>query len=708
MDVSTDSPAASLASTSTSTPAATKRVPCDACHQRKIRCDDGAPCSKCLHSDLDCTRTIVRKRRGPKKGSGTVLRRLRENGGKITRSVDQDNTAGDNAQDHRLIPSSQAFSSSSSSPSFLPSLSLQQSATPHLTKIGPNAVNHVPASALAVSRCTPTRRQDSPFAISNIASSADSYPNDASPFSLHGFLPRVSPHSAPSAFTNSAAHSPLSLGSYSPWPITHRTSFGSDAGENRFLSVNELASKILGPPGDFLPLAADPSAMSSSRHPLSFSTTGLPHDLDITQTDRDTWTLSAQARDSDAPQVLALSARSGIKATLISLCIAYFFKNLYPIMPVIHESSFRSRLYASDVPPDEGCLLIAMCAMTVLYISGSDQSAAQEHKDISDHLIRHFLTARLEYDYTECLSLAGVLSSLFLSVVYFEHKKLRSWWFYLREACALAYDLRLSDDASYASMHHVSAICHRRTLALLFVTERGAGLLRNKPVTLRELTHLPEEYFDDEDPNIIAGFRCLCRMFALVDADFFKLWNAADLNNAEAYLSAPHIARVQDQLGALPLTHANLTEVQRVDVMVTQQWLRLIYWQAAMRQGMVTSAAQNEAFQYAFPVKVAHTLCEMLHDISLQAVLVHGLGIFEKLFEIAYSLMDALALSKVPLAESEDLKILFSYLSASSVSHDTYVRMLVTKLDGHTSLQSLHGQKLLQSTDLPAKEQRRR
>ena len=54
------------------------RKPCDQCTRRKVRCDYAVPtCSRCRDSGLNCTQSIVRKKRGPKKGRGTVLDNLR-------------------------------------------------------------------------------------------------------------------------------------------------------------------------------------------------------------------------------------------------------------------------------------------------------------------------------------------------------------------------------------------------------------------------------------------------------------------------------------------------------------------------------------------------------------------------------------------------------------------------------------------------------
>lgn len=72
--------------------------------------------------------------------------------------------------------------------------------------------------------------------------------------------------------------------------------------------------------------------------------------------------------------------------------------------------------------------------------------------------------------------------------------------------------------------------------------------------------------------------------------------------------------------------------------------------------------------------------------------------------------MDALTIAKVPWCESEDLRYLFSCLSASPDSHNTYVRMLETKMNGEQmTLRSIRaGNKILHSPGLAAVEGTRR
>lgn len=69
---------------------------------------------------------------------------------------------------------------------------------------------------------------------------------------------------------------------------------------------------------------------------------------------------------------------------------------------------------------------------------------------------------------------------------------------------------------------------------------------------------------------------------------------------------------------------------------------------------------------------------------------------------MAYTLMDALTIAKIPWSESEELRYLFGCLSASPDSHNTYVRMLETKMNGEQmTLRSIRaGNKTLHSPEL--------
>lgn len=404
---------------------------------------------------------------------------------------------------------------------------------------------------------------------------------------------------------------------------------------------------------------------------------------------------------NDEVRIAALAAEAGMSSSMMSQCVKQWFHHLYPIMPVIHQSTFGRKLNSlEDLSPEDKCLVLSMCAVTILHASPPSDLTLDAKKDLGRQFLSHFLNIRRGSEWIETASLTTIIASYFASVSYFELKQPRSSNFYVREATGMALEQGLQLDSFYVGMNHVAEICHRRTFALLFVTERGASILRNKPISITKLPSLPMDFFDDEDPGILTGFQCLCQLFALLDEKFIEVWRSSESQTARP--SVENIAAIQHSLSGLSFDSANLRDIQRADVQITQQWLRLIFWQASMRQGIISSTSETPAFTYSYPIMIAKSLCEQMSNMTVNAVAVHGLGIFEKVFEVAYTLMDALTISKIPWSESDELRYLFACLSASPNSHSTYVRMLETKLDGQKM--TLHsvgkGGKILQSPEL--------
>ena len=191
----------------------------------------------------------------------------------------------------------------------------------------------------------------------------------------------------------------------------------------------------------------------------------------------------------------------------------------------------------------------------------------------------------------------------------------------------MALEQNIHLESSYSELSRMQSICYQRTFAVLFVTERGYAILRDKPASITRLEALPKDHFEDEDPSIIAGFQCLCRLFALLDDKFVELWRMSTPDEDDAMIQFENIATIQQSLNTMSFSDMLLTDIQKADVLITHQWLRLIFWQAAMRYGLISSSAQDYAFRYDYPIAVAQALCQVMHQLPLDAILVHGLGI---------------------------------------------------------------------------------
>lgn len=379
-------------------------------------------------------------------------------------------------------------------------------------------------------------------------------------------------------------------------------------------------------------------------------------------------------------RLVSLAAELGLSPLMLSQCIRQFFKHVYAIRPFLHEPTFTKRLSQSEeLSMEEKVLVLSMCAVTMAQDSPESEMPLEKKLQLCKHFLDCCIQMRKNYDWIEHGTVSAIQTSYFICVALFELKKPRSHHFYLREAIGMAYDQGLHLESTYMGMTEIQAICARRTFAILFITERGLAILRNKPASILKLPMVPSECFDEKDQVIMAGFSALASLFSVLDEKFVDLWRSV----ADGTSTAPieNIAGIQHNLNEISFDGAILTDVQKADIFITHHWLRLIFWQASMRQGLVSYDATDPIFFYNYPITVAKDLCKAMVHLTADAIMVHGLGIFEKIFEVAYTLMDALTLAQISWTDSEELRYLFTSLSASPNSQLTYVKMLETKMD---------------------------
>lgn len=168
---------------------------------------------------------------------------------------------------------------------------------------------------------------------------------------------------------------------------------------------------------------------------------------------------------------------------------------------------------------------------------------------------------------------------------------------------------------------------------------RSFAILRHKPLTLQKTPAFPSTLHPYENPEIHTGFMHLVNSYHLLDSSFVDSWN----ESTSAPASTLTYTTLQQQL-SLPshATEGALTSIQKADILITQQWLRLIIWQSSMRQGLLSSHAEEESMTFAYPLKIAHSLLNVISSLPTTSIEVHGMGIFEKIFEIGNTMLDVL------------------------------------------------------------------
>ncbi|KAF5017832.1 hypothetical protein F66182_10203 [Fusarium sp. NRRL 66182] len=163
--------------------------------------------------------------------------------------------------------------------------------------------------------------------------------------------------------------------------------------------------------------------------------------------------------------------------------------------------------------------------------------------------------------------------------------------------------------------------------------------------------------------HIRVGFNCLIELFLILDETFLACWQSQ--RDAISGLTVQWIESKQVQLDQAEMNaataearmgaagHVGFTELQRADLFITRLWLRTVLWQLALSQGLLRSGSSDtthEGLSLQFP---ASRLSIQLRNLvgrldSIVSIATQGSGIIQKLFEIASTIADVLALPAGP------------------------------------------------------------
>jgi hypothetical protein len=115
----------------------------------------------------------------------------------------------------------------------------------------------------------------------------------------------------------------------------------------------------------------------------------------------------------------------------------------------------------------------------------------------------------------------------------------------------------------------------------------------------------------------------MINMFKIIDDTFINIWNR--VHNTHA--SAAWITQIQTQLSEAVPAYFECTEVQEIQIRITQQWLRSQAWQLSVCQGLVSSVSNDIPLTFKYPIEIARDLLTISHQFSQQAMEIHGVGL---------------------------------------------------------------------------------
>ncbi|EAQ88654.1 hypothetical protein CHGG_05273 [Chaetomium globosum CBS 148.51] len=368
--------------------------------------------------------------------------------------------------------------------------------------------------------------------------------------------------------------------------------------------------------------------------------------------------------------------RSLPPASVVGYCFRRFFAELHPTIPILSPEYVE--LVAAEAASLGGveaqCLITAVCAVVLIQVEEPSQHMFEadgiphSNRKLGELLFEDAMMARNHMSSGFNPSLERVLATFFLYAGHaslFHHSQ---GFYFLREAATMWLVLRINE-----------ADTLRRNLAdrlfwVILVSERSHGIRYRRPVTLQVTSSGPDLDGGVEADATISGLKRLVALFRPLDTVFFALLNQEDTVFLPGLL--PPLEAVQVAIrGALEPRHAYvLCETQLANLKVTQLWLLVTLWQLRLRLGLlVEGPGVSGHLTFRYPVEVGEELAGVIRAMSLGSIRIHGVGINEKIFDVACAMIDVL--SRVPATDK----------SGTGLENIGYFRGLIRELPGGVS-----------------------
>ncbi|KAL2195312.1 hypothetical protein P885DRAFT_70421 [Corynascus similis CBS 632.67] len=363
-------------------------------------------------------------------------------------------------------------------------------------------------------------------------------------------------------------------------------------------------------------------------------------------------------------------------ASVTGYCFQRFFARLYPTIPIL-SPEYAELLVAEAESPrgaEAQCLITAVCAVVLIQVEEPDQRLFEadgiphSNRRLGELLFEEAMATREYLSSGFNPSLERTLATFFLYAGHaslFHHSQ---GFYFLREAATLWLVLRIGEGDAL-----------RRKLAdrlfwVILVSERSHGIRYRRPVTLQVVPSGPDLETESQSDTALAGLHRLVALFRPLDTAFFSLLNREDTVFGSRLLSPLDAIQVAIRTALEPQHTGFLCETQLANLRVTQLWLLVILWQLRLRLGLLMEDPGIPChLTFHYPVEIGEELAGVVRAISVESIRIHGVGINEKIFDVACAMVDVL--SRVPATDKH----------GTGRENIRYFRELILKLPGGVS-----------------------
>lgn len=351
-------------------------------------------------------------------------------------------------------------------------------------------------------------------------------------------------------------------------------------------------------------------------------------------------------RNCQSSATSSLSSSSSSPATwklafTLSDVFAYleiYKHRLYPVWPVIDVARLSSALRSDENDCENCALVFAVCAATGAQLQL--KSTVQEWNEfrlpeetgstaLTDRFAAEAELYRLKYDYRESSTIEAILVPLFLHIYYGAKGKKQTASFLLREAVSLCQLLALDKEETYQNIDSEEESYRRRIFWLLYVTERGHAMQHGTPVCLTKSMTLASSD-SQNNPLVLQAFHSLADLFASVDG---VLVGSETHNNGHGQrYSREMLVQIQHALRQYDQWPMEWNEIQRTDLAITQQWLRMLVWQLSLSNVTLSSEPGDDSMSLTYPAHVSKDALRSISTVSFDALVAHGPGMVGRIF----------------------------------------------------------------------------
>lgn len=148
---------------------------------------------------------------------------------------------------------------------------------------------------------------------------------------------------------------------------------------------------------------------------------------------------------------------------------------------------------------------------------------------------------------------------------------------------------------------------------------RAHSIQHNVPITLKRATDLPA-LNNLNDGSITPAFIQLCHLFRILDETL----------TARSSIACDALALAQRKLSDENSYRGLLNELQRADISMTRQWMRVFLWQHALGVTSLRHTNEDDEFSFSFPAKVARNVLSELATFSRSSLEAHGPGMVRR------------------------------------------------------------------------------